>query len=482
MDHIYLDDNYMLSGRWGMVFGVKLMGTANAVPFLDRFLALALLVMAAVLLCYVLYSVGRNKNVLPYTITASVFITYPLINEIWEYTGADYMVGGNLSLVTVAFIILKESSFYTLLWKRCMVASALILLPISSYETAIFYYFTLVCCAIFYENVICRDTSIDLRKWLKLVCYYAIPVIIAVVARFVISFAINIIYGLQYHGGGAVSILWLENGFLQSLKCMIVFNMVNYGLYGLVYFPITIFVISLVVFLLYVLKDNRKKTFMLGCVIVISLFSQSIIQGYELSYRHAQTITLFVAFVTYLICISVKKKKYVFLSAVLFFLCWHQAVYLNRILGLNNLRSENELAAIRQIGSRIISEYERKPVVLVSQYPMSDYIQGQVSVDESKWNGKLFLTIYDKITIHNRPFRYVGNCQSASWEHYQVQELFRYCGYDITILPNLWTDGENGAVILAEAVRIAKRQNMKPYQIYDNDNYLVVTLGNDYYI
>ena len=105
-----------------------------------------------------------------------------------------------------------------------------------------------------------------------------------------------------------------------------------------------------------------------------------------------------------------------------------------------------------------------------------------MSVDESKWNGKLFLAIYDKITIHNRPFRYVGNCQSASWEHYQVQELFRYCGYDITILPNLWTDGERGVAILSEATKIAKNKGLLPFQVYDNGGYLIVCLGTDFYI
>ena len=278
--------------------------------------------------------------------------------------------------------------------------------------------------------------------------------------------------------------MWFENGFLQSLKCLTVFNIVNYCLYGLVYFPITIFVLFLVLFLSYILflKNNHKTNLLFGLVFLISLFLQSIIQGFELSHRHAQTITLFVAFVTYLTCVSVQGRRRICLYVVLLFLCWHQAVYLNRILGLNNLRSDNELAAIRQLGNRIVSDYQNKPVVLVGQYPMSDYIKKQISTDESCWNGRLFFSIYDKIVIHHKPLIYVGNCQSASWQQFQVQELFRYCGFNITILPNLWKDGEHAAAILSEATRIAKNEELSPLQIYDNGEYLIVNLGDDYYI
>lgn len=481
MKDYYIGGDYMLSSRWGMVFWNKLVGTTVVYdPFIDRFLALILLIIGAILLCYILYSIDKGKSgVIPYTILASVFITYPLINEIWVYTGANYMVGGNICLVSLAVVMMEQR---TQRW-RWVYASMLILLPISSYETAIFYYIALVSIVVFYKQIGSKD-SLKFIVWLKEYIAYFIPVIIAFILRFAVSYAINSLYDLQYHGGGATAIMWLEDNFFHALKCMFAFNVVNYGVYSLVYFPITIFIFCLFLFVVYVLslKRGRITAMALGVVIVVSLFSQSILQGYELSYRHAQTITLFVAFVAYLLSVSVNRKFRIVIYVLLFGLCWHQAVYLNRILGLNNLRSDNELAAIRNLGSRIESEYDKKPVVIVSQYSIGNYIRRSISVDETTWNGRLFFLIYEKaIAKLDRPFKYVGNCNSATWQQIQLQGVFDYCGFDLEIKPKYIINGVPDDKLLVEATQIAREKSLKPYQIYDNGAYLIVNLGGNFY-
>ena len=68
--------NRMLAGRWGFILWNKLVGI-NVVydPFIDRFLAIALLILAAILLCYILYTIGGEKRIIPYTLTASMFVS-----------------------------------------------------------------------------------------------------------------------------------------------------------------------------------------------------------------------------------------------------------------------------------------------------------------------------------------------------------------------------------------------------------------------
>ena len=147
--------NRMLSGRWGMILWNKLVGITVALdPFIDRFLALVFLIIAAILFCYILYLIGGNKRIVSYTIAASTFITYPLINSIWEYTGADFMLTGNLCLVTLAAIVLMCINPFG---KRVLYASVLLLLPVSSYESAIFYYTSLFCVIVFYEYYVGID-------------------------------------------------------------------------------------------------------------------------------------------------------------------------------------------------------------------------------------------------------------------------------------------------------------------------------------
>lgn len=502
-DDFYLethDVTYFLSGRWGMIVWLKLTGLTHASPFIDRFLAFVLYVIASALLCFLLYVIGEKKDVLPYTITASSFVTFPLINEIWEYTGADFMVAGNLCLVTISVIVTRSKMLFR---KRLLYTSALLVLPISSYESAIFYFITLICVVIFYEQWTCKDYKLTIKIWVKQVLMYMIPLLIAFIIRFTVSFCINSILDLDYHGGGATGTTWIRESFGYVLKNMIGFIIFDYGIMGLVYLPITVFLVSLVLFAACILlrKEERMTCVLLGGAIFVSLFVQSIIQGYDQPYRTSQVFTLFVSFSFYLTIISVSSTVWQkCLYVALFAICWHQAVYLNRLLGLNNLRSDNELAVIRQIGFRLVSEYDKKPVVFVSPYKISNWISRQVTVDESTWNGRLFFKVYDNFMMQfdqpfmnyqrsctqlNRPFKYVGtNIFNITMQIHNLHHLFSYCGYDIEGIPdNLWNNplkNKQYKKIQKEALQIAKQKKIELYQIYDNGDYLIVNLGNDF--
>ena len=494
-------NTYMLSGRWGMIVWIRLTGLIYSSPFIDRFLSLVLYVIASVLLCYTLYLVGRNKNVLSYAITASSFVTFPLINEIWEYTGADFMVAGNLCLVTISAIILRSKLLFR---KKLLYASAMLILPMSSYESAIFYYIALVCVIIFYEQWVDKDHILAFKTWIKQISVYLVPLLIAFIVRFAVSFCINSIYNLEYHGGGAAGTTWIRESFVYVLKNMIGFIIFDYGIMGLVYLPITVFLISLVLFVACILlkKEKRMTNVLLGGAIFVSLFVQSIIQGYNQPYRTSQVFTLFVAFSFYLTIISISSTIWRrCLYVVLLTICWHQAVYLNRLLGLNNLRSDNELAVIRQIGFRLVSEFDKKPVVFVSPYQISNWIRRQVTVDESTWNGRLFYKVYDSFMMQfdqpfmnyqrsctqlERPFKFVGtNINSMTIQWHNLYQIFSYCGYDIEGAPdNLLSDPlkyEEYQRKQGEAALIVKEKEIGPYQIYDHGDYLIVNLGDNLY-
>lgn len=493
------DVTYLLSGRWGMIVWVQFTGLIHTSPFIDRFLSFALYVIASTLLCFLLYIIGEKKDVLLYTITASSFVTYPLINEIWEYTGADFIVAGNLCLVTISAIVTRSKMLFR---KRLLYASVLLILPISSYESAIFYYITLVCIIIFYEQWTYKDYSLTVKTWVKHIFAYLSPLLIAFVVRFSVSFCLNTILNLEYHGGGATGTTWIREDFGYVLKNMIGFIIFDYGIMGLVYLPITVFLISLVLFAACILlkREKRMPCVLLGGAIFISLFVQSIIQGYDQPYRTSQVFTLFVAFSFYLTIVSVSStiwRRYLYV--VLLGICWYQAVYLNKLLGLNNLRSDNELAVVRQIGCRLVSEFEKKPVVFVSPYQISNWVLRQVTVDESTWNGSLFYRAYDNFMMKfdqpfmkyqrsctqlKRPFKYVGtNIFSITMQLHNLHALFSYCGYDIDGIPdNLWNEPlryDEYKKLQKEATRIAKEKNIGPYQIYDHGDYLIVNLGGD---
>ena len=485
-DHYFGSGNICLSGRWGMVVWIKMLGMEELDPFVDRFLALTFLIGTAILLCYLLYSIDKNKSVTSFTLFATAFVTYPLINEIWEYCGANFFLTSGLFLTTLATIVLRSNMGGI---NKFLLSSCFLLLPVSSYESSVFYYFSLVCIVIFYERV-ATNGNLRLKDWMIKMFIFVLPVFFAVFLRFAISMMLNALFELEYTSGGATGITWMENHFLLTIRSLIISNIFYYGVSALVYFPITVFCIFLVVFIVFlfmlILKTHKISNLLLGFLVIISLFSQAILQGGCLPYRNAQTLSLFVAFVVYLtnVFLSYKSRLIRYLKyIVLFALCWHQAIYLNRTLCLNNLRSDNELSIIRQIGKELIANYDRKPVVIVTPYKNGEWINRQITVDESSLNGRLFCKILNKVSL---PYRFVDSNINCATEQYAASKnYFAYSGFDVEIAgpiekPHTPEYRHNDLTLIKKATDLAKSNNMRPYQIKDVGDYIVVSLGNNH--
>lgn len=478
-----------LRGRWGGFLFFNVLGITEFDPFIDRFLAVSFFVVTAILLSYLFYRISGINSVWIYTLTSSTFITYPLVNEIWEYTTANGASGCYLAMVTLAVIVLRSNLSNI---RKYVISTFLLLIPMSGYEISIFYYVSLISIILFYEYNKNDNIPLLFKKWIKQNLYFFMPVFIAFIFRFVISFILFVIYDFEYNSGGDTHIVWLNYDFLPTLKGMVVANFIHYIVFGLVYFPITIFAIALFCFIIYLFCCRSLfRSSALGTIVIISLFLQAIIQGDLLPYRHTMTLSLFVAFVVFLLCTTISKSKIIRIPVyiLLFCICWYQAVFLNRILSLNNLRSDNELAVIRQMGVNIESKFDKKPLVIVSGYKTSNWINSQITADDTTWNGSLFYSICnilgDKLEI---PYKFVDtNVNTATSEFIQLREIFNYCGFDIEVIPSQFylTDKKKRKKewdIMLEASEIAKEKKIKPYQIFDNGQYLIVSLGGEFFV
>ena len=140
----------MLAGtRWGMVLWHNVLGVTQVTPFIEKFLGVLFLIIASALISCIFYLLGgKSKCIMRYTILSALLITYPLINEIWEYSGANMIVAGNLCIVagTVLYQITSERRWYVRL-----ISGVALSVVASSYETGIFVYITLVLMILFYK-------------------------------------------------------------------------------------------------------------------------------------------------------------------------------------------------------------------------------------------------------------------------------------------------------------------------------------------
>ena len=221
---------------------------------------------------------------------------------------------------------------------------------------------------------------------------------------------------------------------------------------------------------------------------MLSLFFLSFLQGDYLTYRTAQTVQLFVAFVAYLLVewLEGKKKSYVVTIVLLLCVCLKQSVNLHTLLALNNQRSDNEAYIARTIGFKLYSEFDvSKTVIFCGEYQLGSFIQDQLVIDENSFAGKIESKIRDVIGQHSNRYydEFVSTNVNSFWNYqlntYNGQIMLKnymsYYGFDITVLEDLSDEEEKKLKGYYEL--IAKEEGMKPLEIKDMGDYIMVYLG-----
>ena len=104
----------MLStGRFGMNLWAAVLGYGRAEPsyaFGIDLLAALLLALAAVSFCALLRKAAQDHiSMFGYGLFACLFVSYPLMNEIWEYSGANVCVCGGYLLDAAALNLLWDA-------------------------------------------------------------------------------------------------------------------------------------------------------------------------------------------------------------------------------------------------------------------------------------------------------------------------------------------------------------------------------------
>ena len=152
------------------------------------------------------------------------------------------------------------------------------------------------------------------------------------------------------------------------------------------------------------------------------------------------------------------------------------------MLALNNQRSDNEIAIVHQLGYRLKSEFEDKPVVFAGIYDMGNWISPQVEVDASTPGGKLYQKIWEALNSGQtfESGRFIQNTVTSglNWaantylpHQTMLGKCFSYCGYDIQVR-DIYVHSD-----MKEYEQIAREEGMRPFEIRDMGDYILVCLG-----
>ena len=484
-----VEDHYAVRiMRWGIYLIYPFISTKEFSPFINSLFALLLLLIASALLSFLFYCInGKKKNIFAYTILSSLFVTYPLINEIWDCSAMSVNILYNgisfyMCLVIPCAIYLYFVDGFSII---STIIAGLILSPVmAGYESVIALYVTLVFIIIYYKNS--NDEYGGKFDWFFDGIRYALPLIIALVIRIVVGNILLVIYDVE-SASSLARTSWSTKSLLEVI-IQILYNGWYYIVRGLSYFPICEFVIAVIIYLVIICLDSKSKknNMLFGIFILLSVFLLSLVQGDYLYYRLAQTVQLFVAFVGYLV---VDKWNGKYCNIVIIFallICLRQSICLHNYLTLNNQRSENEAYIARQIGYKIYSEFDKeKTVIFCGEYQLGDFIQQQIIIDEDSLGGRVESWFREKLGVEQTRkyeefvFNNINSYFNKQMDAFNGQKLLQkylsYYGFDINVLSDLSDEEEDKLKGYYE--NIAKEEGMNPCGIKDMGDYILVYLG-----
>ena len=309
----YVDGTIWLQElRWGAVLWKKVFSFGEYVPFVDKYLSACFLVLAATAFAALWYYLsGKRKWVLLYTVPACAFVTYPILQEIWEYTcGGCLIVPGDffLTFLTLLFLLVQKKPNV----RATVIAGLVLTLICSSAESLAPVYVAMVLMILYYKYCVAEPApegaSCGARLfkgkagWFFEGLSFAAPLALALVLRLVIGYGIMGVLNLHFQHTGATKIYWPLTG--EELRKLIGKFLTHYVAAAFVYMPIGVFIFFAFLFILFTFwrcyKKKSSLPLFLGICVGLSLFFLTILQGMVMYYRTAITLMVFVGFCVFL--------------------------------------------------------------------------------------------------------------------------------------------------------------------------------------
>ena len=309
-------------GRWVLFLLNKVITLAEFVPFVTDFAAVILLIAAAIVWSALFYSVfGEKLPMMGYAFFAAVFVSCPLISEVFTYFLHNGIAIGYLSCaVSLCFMREWQNSMRKQrkgsgFWEKpdCrtvtkLAAAAVFLwIAMGCYESFMILWLAGLLLLLLSERI-CLGTERTARTGERGVFGTlsggALAALAAVLLRSLMIVVLTKAFHLEYLQGEAVQrsvtemLGWMFNpGAFGELVMILKRTFVLYGVFAYAYLPIRIFVLSAVVIaavtLLRVIRGLDLWSLLLLPAAYFAAFSLLFIEGKATLYRSAQFLPIF---------------------------------------------------------------------------------------------------------------------------------------------------------------------------------------------
>lgn len=386
------------------------------------------LVLATLILCIFIKKISEDQlPYLFYLFLGGLFLSYPIINEIFIYMTTSLILGLGYLLLVLSIIFAYE----TIHCRKKRLLPFLITIgclggAISIYESFAQAFLVLFLLTMYVEIYVSKN-QITWKETIKTFISYMIILFITVVLGEMLVHGYWLIRKIDTASAkniAANTIYWLEpttlsakiNFFLTSMKQNYIEPIGNYV-------PITIFAISLIVGLLgTILAKNKNKLqlFIIFFASFLANFALSVLMGIAAPHRTLQSVSLFIAFYFAFSYVTLNKKILKIIAAsCLCYLVLFQTSELNSWFYNDYIRYEEERRIVAQVAYELEKNYSHLPVVFTGNVELSSRIKMNQTNGSSIINWGLVAFAEDASELYNF-FKLEGfDIPKATAEQYQ---------------------------------------------------------------
>ena len=394
-DRYYQGKEMLAIGRWGSYLVYQILNITEFIPFWIDFIASSIIMLTAVLWCIFLKKNLEYKLPLGAYITfAAVFISFPIINEIFIFENCNIAVMLGSFLASLGIMVFYEN--YTKIHKKGIyIVSALILtFAMSMYEACAQIMLVAICITAILMIYTNRDKKIkDIFKYLfSVLGILLVGVVLDEIIVKIIYFA-----GVRASDVADKEINWGQYGILESFEIILVD--IVCAMKNIKYFPVLIFdVASGIGLAISILQSDRKKNWMILVIFIamfLSNFAISILQLDAVLYRTCTSWGLFVAIIVLMLYkfLSEYKITKILACLVIGILVLQQSKTLNQLFYNDYKRYQKDLHIAYDLVYNLEKDYDiSKPLVIMgTPYKgMGDYGAQSNSLSVLWWGKKAF--------------------------------------------------------------------------------------------
>jgi hypothetical protein len=382
---------------------------------------------------------------------SGVFLSYPLVTEIWMYYGMPFFLGiGYAEISLVIWLLNRERNRE----RNYVIATIVLTFCVSTYESFAIVYIVFVLIIAYSRCLIKADARLKIHNIIFNNIHYLFVLFVAIAFKAIIGKLIARIANVQYGSTGAANSIYLKYDFFAMIKD----TLLMYVIRGFIYFPIGIFVFSITIFIILTLhfyfQTRSTGLLFLGISAALCNFLITFLQGKAQPYRTCQSFNLFIGFVFLLTIrfMSNIRKKEVFLGVLIIISIW-QSLYSSEIYVSNVTRTEEETFALRTIAADLKAREITKPIRFTGKYTCSKDAIQCLTAKEGTINYRIYSKLayflkYDKpndgMFVGETNFNSIINWSIYAYNQESMRQLMEYLNYSYSVGPAVQ---ENSSII-----------------------------------